>query len=407
MTNRRPLDGIRIVDFCWVMAGPTCTRMLAYLGAEVIKVESWARMDSSRWMVPRYGTDPAPPNQNLGYNIFNLSKRAITLNARHPQGLELVKRIVKVSDAVVNNFAAGTMERMGLGYEALKECRPDIILLSMSGFGSTGPWSAYHGYQPTFEALSGVQEMSGYHDGPPIRSGAGAHIDIINGLAAAFTLVVALKHRSRTGEGQFADLSEWEVPCALTGEEFLGFSMNGRNPSRKGNRDAVMAPHNCYPCQGEDKWISIAIATEEEWQAFCKAIGSPGWTRQEKFSDAYSRWKNQEEMDRLIGEWTRNHTHYEAMDILQGVGVAAIPSFNQAELLSNLHVKERGCFEEIDHPEMGKHIALGPPWKLSATPAKITRHAPLVGEDNEYVFCDLLGIPTEEFAMLVGEQVIY
>jgi len=249
--------------------------------------------------------------------------------------------------------------------------------------------------------------MSGYPDGAPIKSGAGAHIDIINGMTAAAALLIALDHRVRTGEGQFIDLSEWEVPCSLTGEAFLDFSMNRRNPPRRGNRDDVMAPHNCYPCQGEDKWVSIAVATEEEWQAFCGAMGNPEWTERGEFSDAFSRMKNREDLDKLIGEWTKQYTHYEVMNILQKVGVAAIPSFDQAELFSDPHIRERDCWAEVEHPEAGKNVALNPTWKLSETPARITRHAPLVGEHNERIFLELLGIPIEEFAELVGGEVLY
>jgi len=407
VTNRRPLEGIRVCDFCWVWAGPTCTGFLTSLGAEVIKIETWLRMDSSRSTVRRYGTEPSPPNQSLPYNTLNPGKQAITLNARHPRGNDLVKELVKVSDVVTNNFAAGVMDRIGLGYEALKEIRPDIIMLSMSGFGATGPLQGYHGYQPTFEALSGLSDISGYPGGAPIRSGAGAHIDIVNGMAAASAVMMALNYRLETGEGQFIDLSEWEVPCALLGEEFVGYSMNHRNPTRRANRDDVMAPHNCYPCQGEDKWISIAIATEEEWQALCGAMGNPEWTRQREFSDAFSRWKNQEELDKLIGEWTKQYTHCEVMDMLQKVGVAAIPSFSEAELLADPHTKERDCWVELEHPEAGKALIFSTPWKLSETPAGITRHAPLVGEHNERVFLELLGMPVEEFAELIGEQVLY
>lgn len=407
MTTRRPLEGIRVVDFCWVWAGPTCTGLLASLGAEVIKIETWSRMDSSRTTVRKYGQEPSSPNQSIAYNTLNPGKLAITLNARHPRGRELVRDIVKVSDVVTSNFAAGVMDRMGLGYEVLREWRPDIIMLSMSGFGATGPIRGYHGYQPTFEALSGLSDISGYPGGMPIRSGAGAHIDIVNGMAAASAAVMALNYRLETGEGQHIDLSEWEVPCSLLGEAFVGFSMNHRNPTRQGNRDDIMAPHNCYPCQGQDKWVSIAIATEEEWQAFCRAMGNPEWTKRKEFSDAFSRWKNQGEMDKLIGEWTKRYTHYEVMDILQKVGVAAMPSFNQAELLADPHTRERDCWTELEHPEAGKVFIFSTPWKLSATPAGITKHAPLLGEHNEQVFLELLGMPVEEFAELVGEQAIY
>lgn len=405
--DRLPLDGIRVCDFCWVWAGPTCTRLLAYLGAEVIKIESWDRLDPERSVVPQPGQEPPPPNQNIAFNCINLNKMGITLNLKHPRAIELVKEIVKVSDMVSNNFAAGVLDRLGLGYESLREIRPDIIMLSMSGFGATGPYRSYRGYASTFEALAGLTDMSGYRDGPPARSAAGPHMDIANGFMGAFAALVALNHRKRTGEGQLVDLSEWEVPSFLIGERFLDYAMNQRNPSRQGNRDDVMAPHNCYPCRGEDKWVSIAIATEDEWRSFCEVMGDPEWTRQERFADAFSRYKNQKELDKLIGDWTRQFTHYEVMERLQRVGVAAIPSFNYAELISDPHVRERNCFVEVEHPEAGKAMNPVPPWRMSATPAKITGHAPMVGEHNEQVFLELLGIPMEEFATLLGDQVLY
>ena len=404
--NKLPLEGIRICDFCWVWAGPTCTRLLAYLGAEVIKIESWDRLDPERSVVPRPGQEPPSPNQNVAFNCINLNKMGITLNLKSPRAIDLVKEIVKISDIVSNNFASGVMERLGLGYDVLRQIRPDIIMLSMSGFGSTGPYKGYHGYASTFDALGGLTLMSGYPDGAPIRSGAGPHTDIVNGFAGAYATLIALNHRKQTGEGQFIDLSEWEVPCFITGEAFLDFAMNQRNASRRGNLDNMMAPHNCYPCRGEDKWVSIAIATEEEWQIFCKAIENPEWSRQRKFADAFSRWKNQAELDKLIGEWTKQRTHYEVMEIMQKVGVAAIPSFNYAELVSDPHVRERQCLTEVEHPEAGKTTQPVPPWRLSATPAKITHHSPMVGEHNEHVFLELLGLPVEEFASLVGDQVI-
>ncbi len=405
-TDRLPLEGIRVIDFGWAWAGPSGIALLAFLGAEVIKVESWRRMDNMRSHVDSAG-QPIDPNKNPGFNCLNLGKLAIQVDLSQPRGVELIKELVKVSDVVANNFSAGVLDRMGLGYEALKEVRPDIIFLTMSGFGSSGPLTNYRGYDPTFSSLAGIFDMSGYHDGPPTRSALGGAMDIANGMMGALGVIAALAHRARTGEGQFIDLAQWEVASYLIGDTFLDFAMNGRSPARQGNRDLVMAPHNCYPCQGEDKWVSIAIATEEEWLAFCQALGNPAWASERRFADAFSRWKNQEEMDRLIGEWTKQHTHYEVMEILQKVGVAAMPSFDQAELVSDPHLKERGWFTEVEHPETGKFLQMSPPLRLSATPARIPRPAPMVGEHNYYTFCEVLGMPAEEFATLIAEQVLY
>lgn len=406
MLNKMPLEGVRICDFCWAWAGTSGTTLLGYLGAEVIKVESWERLDGVRSRV-RQATDVPDPNRSPTFNCLNVGKRGITVNLREPRGLELIKKIVEVSDAVTNNFAGGVIERMGLGYDALKECRPDIIHMSMPGFGNSGPWRGYHGYAPTFEDLCGIADMSGYRDGTPSRMGLGGLTDFVNGMGLAFALIAALHYRRRTGEGQYIDLAQLESTSCFIGESFVDYSMNQRSPQRRGNRDDFMAPHNCYPCIGEDKWVSIAVATDEEWEALCGVMGNPSLALDERFYDALSRWKNQEVLDKIIGEWSRKHTHYEVMDILQKAGVAAMPSFNVAELVSDPHFKERNCLVEVEHPEAGKGIILGPPWKLSATPARVARHAPLVGGDNEYVFLELLGMPAEEFATLVAEQVIY
>lgn len=405
--SRMPLEGIRIVDFCWVWAGPTCTSLLAMLGAEVIKIETWDKLDPSRRAVMKQGSEPTPPNQSLHFNMLNPNKHDITLNLFKPKAIELVKELVNISDAVANNFSGEVMEKeLGLHYENLVKIRPDIILLSMPGFGSSGPWCGYRGYDSTFGALSGLTGLSGYAEGLPSGTRAGAHIDIVNGMTAAFALMLALNHRAETGEGQFVDLAHWEVCNCLMGESFLDFAMNKRNPSRRENRDALMAPHNCYPCQGEDKWVSIAIGSEDEWKSFCQATGHEAWLGDARFAGAAARRQNQEELDAAVAEWTKQFTHLEVAERLQRAGVAAMPAFNHAELLADPHLKERACWIEVEHPEMGRHLQLSPPWKLSGTPAKITSYAPLVGEHNEHVFCELLGMPVEEFATLIGDQVI-
>ena len=405
--NRRPLEGVRITDFCWVWAGPSGTELLAYLGAEVIRIESWARLDPTR-RDPLRRLRPIPGiNEKVLFNSLNLNKRSVTLNLTQPKAIELVKRLISISDVVTNNFAGGAMERMGLDYTVLAEIKPDIIIVSMSGFGEFGPDKEYRGYDPIFRALSGLTDLTGYPDAPPGRAGASGHADLVNGGALAFAVLAALEYRAKTGNGQFIDISQWEIMNCNIGDAYMDYFMNQRSPTRMGNRDDFMAPHNCYRCRGDDKWVSIAIATDEEWQAFCQAIGNPEWMSDQRFSDAHSRWQNQQELDSLISQWTIDHTHYEVTEILQRAGVAAFPSMSQEELAHDPHLIERGSFVEVDHPEAGRHTFLAPPWKLSATPAEITKHAPLLGEDNEHVFCELLGMPIEEFAILVGEGIIY
>jgi len=232
--------------------------------------------------------------------------------------------------------------------------------------------------------------------------------DLMSATTSAFAILAALKnYRQQTGYGQYIDLSSVESLAVFTGDALMEYIMNGRVQSRNSNRDRIMAPHNCYLCQGEDKWVSIAVANDDEWQALCQAAGNPEWAMDERFADVFGRWKNQEELDRIIAGWTISLTHYEVTQILQKAGVAAMPSFSNAEIFADPHFKERGLAVEVQHPAMGKQVVLGPPWRFSETPARVTRSAPLIGEHNEYVFGELIGMPTKEISRLVDEEVIF
>ncbi len=209
------------------------------------------------------------------------------------------------------------------------------------------------------------------------------------------------------GKGQHIDLSSSESLSVLVGDLLMDYTMNQRVRIRDGNQDESMAPHNCYRCKGEDKWVSIAVATDEEWEALCRVMGNPDWTRDARFSDAYLRWENHEELDKLIGGWTINRTHYEVMDILQKAGVAAMPSFSAEELFNDPHFKARGLTAEVEHPKMGKQIVIGAPWRISDSPLPVQRASPLLGEHNEYVFGELLGMSKQEIARLKEEKVLY
>ncbi|HOG45963.1 MAG TPA: CoA transferase [Anaerolineae bacterium] len=403
--NRDALQGVRIADFSWVWAGPLATLLLSFLGAEVIKIESRKRIDQTRHGSITTGDDFPNYDASPIFNNANLNKKGVTLDLKRPEGAELAKRIVAVSDVVLENMRPGAMDRLGLGYEDLVKVKPDIIMLSSSGFGSSGPYREYAGYAPIFAAFGGLAYLTGYEDGEPnTMSGV---MDLRVGTVSAFALLAALIHRQRTGEGQYIDLSSSECVSALIGAELMEYPMNKRSPFRCGNQDAIMAPHNCYRCQGDDKWISIAVASDKEWQALCGAMGNPAWAQDEAFGDVYSRWQNRARLDRHVAEWTMNHTHYELMALLQSAGVAAMPSFSAEEILSDPHVKARGMVSQIEHPVMGKKVVISPPWKLSETPARIKKASPLLGEHNEEVFGSLLGMSRDEIKKLQDEEIIY
>jgi benzylsuccinate CoA-transferase BbsF subunit len=403
--NNDALKGLRIADFSWVWAGPLTTMLLAFMGAEVIKIESRKRLDQMRQGSITTGDSFSDFNASPIFNNANLNKKSVTIDLSRPEGTELAKKIVAVSDLTIENMRPGVMDKLGLGYKDLVKVKPDIIMLSASGFGSSGPYREYAGYAPIFAAFGGLAYLTGYEDGEPnTMSGV---MDLRVGTVSAFALLAALIHRQKTGEGQYIDLSSSECISALVGPQLMEYTMNKRSPFRSGNQDSIMAPHNCYRCKGNDKWISIAVATDEEWNAMCRAMGNPAWTRDEAFTDIYSRWKNRTKLDELIGKWTINYTHYEVMELLQSSGVAAMPSFSAEEILSDPHVKARGLINEVQHPVLGKKVVINPSWKHSETPARIQKASPLLGEHNEEVFGDLLGMSEEEVKKLEAAQIIY
>ncbi|UCC59450.1 MAG: CoA transferase [Dehalococcoidia bacterium] len=399
------LEGVRIADFCWLWAGAYATDLLAFLGAEVIKIESMARPDPSRNMTLTIGQAFEGVDHSPIFNAINLNKLSVRINLKQPQGVELAKRIIGISDVVSQNMRPGAMDNIGLGYDVLKELKPDIIMLSSSAFGSEGPLRRYGGYAPSFACYSGLAHLTGYSDGLP--NPLTGSIDLMSATTSAFAIIAALNHRQHTGQGQYIDLSSVESLAIFAGDALMEYIMNGRVQSRNGNHDRIMAPHNCYRCKGEDKWVSIAVATDEEWRALCGAAGHPEWVNDERFADAYSRWENEKELDETISGWTINYTHYEVTEMLQNAGVAAMPSFSNEEIFSDPHFKERGLAVDVEHPAIGKQTVLGPPWRLSETPARVTKSAPLIGEHNDYVFKELLGMSGEEIERLTAEEIIY
>ncbi|MDA8124979.1 MAG: CoA transferase [Deltaproteobacteria bacterium] len=403
--NSDALKGIRVADFSWVWAGPLATLLLSFLGAEVIKIESQKRIDQTRHGSITTGDSFSNFNASPIFNNANLNKKGVTINISSPEGAALAKRIVAVSDLVVENMRPGVMDRLGLGYKDMVKVKPDIIMLSSSGFGSSGPYREYAGFAPIFAAFGGLAHLTGYEDGEPnTMSGV---MDLRVGTASAFAILAALLHRQETGEGQYIDLSSSECVSSLVGSELMEYTMNQKSPFRCGNQDSIMAPHNCYRCKGDDKWISIAIASDEEWNALCGVMGNPSWAKDETFSNAYSRWQNRSLLDEHISKWTSDYTHYQLMVMLQSAGVAAMPSLSAKDILSDPHIKARDVINEIDHPVLGKKVVVNPSWKLSETPARIHKASPLLGEHNEEVFRDLLGMSQNEINKLVEEQIIY
>ncbi len=399
------LKGIRIADFSWIWAGPYAASLLAYMGAEVIKIESRSRIDQTRKGTIMDTDNFDGLNYSPTFNNANLNKKGVSLDISTPEGAELAKQIVAKCDIVVSNMRPGKMEKLGLGYEDLKNVKEDLIMIESSGFGCTGPYRGYAGFAPIFASFGGLAYVTGYEDGEPnVMSGVQ---DLRAGTLSAFILLTALIHRQNTGEGQYIDLSSSECLSTLIGPELMEFTMNGRSPYRHGNDDAIMAPHNVYRCKGDDKWISIAVADEEEWQALCGVMGNPEWTKDPAYADTYGRWQNRRNIDHEIEAWTREYTHYELMERLQASGVAAMPSFDAEEILSDPHTEARHLFTEVDHPKIGKQVVMNPAWKFSETPARLHKAGPLMGENNDEIFGELLGMSQEVIQDLKDRRIIY
>ncbi len=400
-----PLEGVRLTEFTSAWAGPYATCLLAFMGAEVIKVESRQRLDHSRHLSFSTGKKFSGPDESEVFNNLNLNKLSVTLNLKKPKAVEIAKNLAGVSDAVMENMRPGVMSRLGLGYEALRRVKPDIIYLSSSACGQQGPQREYVGYAPTFAALGGVSFVTGYEDWPP--SNFMGAIDLRSATTAASAIVAALIQHQRTGKGQYIDMASQESIAVLVGDLLLDYVMNNRAPTRKGNKDYKMAPHNCYRCKGDDSWISIAVTTDQEWENLCQAMGRPELARDERFSGVQERLNNEEELDRLMGDWTEDRDAYEVMENLQKAGIAAAPSLSSEGLFKDPHLRQRGVFRQVEHPVIGKDWVIEPPWRLSDTPAGIRRHAPLLGEHNEHIFGQLLGMSLEEIGELEKEEVIY
>ncbi len=400
------LSGVRVADFSWVWAGPLCTRYMASMGAEVIRIESKQRPD--QWRVGSGKDENGEPlwNQTPNFNLINYSKKSVSLNLGRPEAIELAKRIVAISDIVVENFGVGAMERMGLGYEDLKLIKSDIILVSSSGFGQSGPLANYVAYGSAIQAYSGINHVTGYRD-EPSRGIGGGYSDPLTGTTEILGLLAALYHHRVTGQGQHIDLSMVEATAFHLPEAILDYLVNHRDRGPQGNEDDIKAPHNVYPCSGDDRWIAIAVGTEDEWMGLCRALGNPTWANDPRYGSVSSRWQNRQTLDEHVREWTKGRDRLETTELLQSEGVPAGPVQDARDVVEDLHMRARGAFVEIDHPELGPKLYAGHPWKLLPDDNARYEPAPLIGEHSEYVCKELLGVEDSEFNRLVKEKVIY
>lgn len=398
-----PLEGYRVVDFSWVWAGPLLGMILADMGAEVIKVETNKRLDSAR-LTP--GRSTVGPETDFVFHSMNRNKLGITIDMSDPRGAALIKELVAISDVAVENFSPKGLRNLGLQYKVLSEVNPRLVMISLPAAGQQGPLSDVVTYAPSLGALCGYSSLIGY-PGERVLGEQTPYLDVTSAIHGAFAVMAALYYRENSGKGQYIDMAQIDVGASVIGEAFMEYFMNGRVMGTEGNRNLTMAPHNNYPCLGEERWVSIAVKSEEEWRSFCGAIGNPGWTQDAKFNDRFSRLRNQDELDKLVAAWTVERTNYEVMEILQGAGVAAAPCLDLTERFSDPHFESRDVHLQVDHPATGVDIIAGLPFKLSETPCEVRRPAPMLGEHNDYVLGELLSKTDEEIAQLIEDKVVY
>ena len=415
-----PLEGIRVIANTYTWAGPYAMMMLADMGAEIIRVESiqrwqWntrgfmARPTKEQAAVlmgpmgaayPNRDPGPRPWNRHAMFNSHARNKKSFTVDLASPEGVDIFKRLVAQSDAVVENSTPGVMDKLGVGYEALRRVRPDLVMVSSSGMGAAGPYAGHRGFGSQMEDLSGFTWLRCYPDGDPADTSLSNHSDAAGGAGIAFAVLAALHYRNRTGRGQWVDMSQSENLIGQIPDAVMDYTMNGRVQKSIGNRHRSMAPQGVYPSLGDDKWVAISVATDEQWQALCHAMGNPAWAANPRYETSLGRWKNQDELDEGIGRWTQRRVGRETAESLQALGVAAGEITSDAELSGDPHLWSRNFFRMVDHPETGRHWHPGPLWHFSETPVEFRTPPVLMGEHNEYVYKELLGCSDAEYRRL-------
>ena len=396
-----PLEGLKVADFGHYGVGPWICRHLANHGAEVVRVESTTNIDGLRTSPPYKGSKIGV-NRAAYFTEFNTDKYGITLNLRHSLGIKVAKRIMKWADVVVENHSPGVMTRLGLGYEDLKEINPEIIMLSASAQGQSGPYSSHPSLGTQLSALAGFVFLTGWPDRDPVPP-FGAYTDAIIPQFGVVAILAALEYKRRTGEGLYIDISQFETSIQFLAPLMLDFIVNHRIAQRNGNCWPSAAPHGVYRCKGEDRWCAISVLNEEEWQCFCSAMGNPEWAGSPLFATLAKRKQNEEELDRLVENWTIQFTAEQVMCMMQAVGVPAGVVQTCEDLSQDPQLKYRQHFTTLVHPEIGEQNYDKAAFKLSATPTKIRRPAPCLGEHNEHFYTKVLGIPDDEFIQLLSE----
>jgi len=401
--GKRALEGLKVLEFAYFGVTPMTMKLLGVNGAEVIRVESRIKMDPIRTSGPFIdGITSIDHSAEVAH--VHSDKYGITLNLKHPKGIEVAEKLVGWADLVADGFTTGALEKVGLGYENLKKVKSDIIMLSCNTFGQTGPLSSFPSTGIQLTGMTGFTDITGWPDRGPVA--LGYYTDFIVPHFSLITILAALDYKRRTGKGQHLDLAQCESGLYFNAPLILDYVVNGRLMKRQGNRSSSAAPHGVYRCKGEERWCAIAVSNDEEWKSFCSVIGNPAWTEDSRFMTFLERKKNEDALDLLIEEWTMNHSAEDVMGLMQEAGVAAGVVQTGEEVFRDPQLNHYHYFQSAFYSGIERDLATQLPFpRLSKTPAEVRTARPMMGEHNDHVYTQILGMSDEEFVQLLGEGV--
>lgn len=403
--TKQALEGVKVLDFGWIIVGGLTGKHLADHGAKVIRIESSRRPDSSRADRQVSVSTATNLDDKPFYTFLNTSKLDMTIDLKHPRAREVINRLILWADVINENFTPGTMSKLGLGYEEISRIKPDIIMVGSSVYGQTGPLAREWGMDGTGMTLSGHVHLTGWPDREPVMTTSAPYGDTVLPLFAASAIVAALDYRRRTGKGQYIDASMLDICTFKIGPALLDWQANEHLQTRMGNRVPNAAPHGVFPCAGDDRWCAIAVFHDEEWEAFCRVLGDPSWTKEPRFATLDARKQNEDELEKLVASWTEKYSAEEVMQRMQASGVAAGVVQNARDLMENdPQLEAREFLVPLEHPVLGVFGHPTPPFKLLKTKAQV-RTSPCFGEHNEYICTQILGMSDDEFVELLQEDV--
>ena len=403
--STKPLDGVNVLDFCWVAVGPMTTKYLGEYGATVVRVESAKRPGTLRSAAP-FPDGIAGINRSAYFASYNANKMGITIDMRHTRARDLMLRLAGWANIVTENFTPGTMESWGLGFKELSEINPALVMFSASMMGRGGPLERQPGFGPVLSSLVGLTNVTGWPDRTPVNP-YGAYTDFIVPKFAVAAILAALDRSRRTGEGIHLDLSQLETSMHFVAPLLLDYTANGREQGRLGNRDPGGAPHGVYPCAGEDRWLAIACTTDQHWQGLLKVAEPDGGPlHSDQFATLLGRKANEDELDRLIAQWTIHHDRHQLMQALQEAGVPAGVINDPRDLFEDPQLQHRNHFQWLDHPEIGPYATDRSEFELSLTPGGLDTPAPLLGQHTEHFLREIIGLSEEEYQSLDSDGVL-